>query len=85
MSRESAFGSAPDPRSATELPIGAGTLVPRTYVRYGRVMQWRCPTHGIIDSREDPPTCPFLLRRTIAGEAIAEPCGRPLEPIDDDD
>jgi hypothetical protein len=48
-------------------------------------MQWRCPTHGIVASRDDPPTCPFLLRRTIAGEAIAEPCGRPLEPIDDDD
>jgi hypothetical protein len=42
------------------------------------------PHTRIIDSRDDPPTCPFLLRRTIAGEAMAEPCGKPLEPVDDD-
>jgi hypothetical protein len=31
------------------------------------------------------PTCPVLLRRTIAGEAVAEPCGMGLELVDDED
>jgi hypothetical protein len=50
-------------------------------------MQWRCPTHGRVDVNDDEsdPRCPMLLRRTIAGEALAEPCGRPLEPVDADD
>jgi hypothetical protein len=46
----------------------------------------RCPTHGRVEV-DDPeaPTCPVLSLRTIAGEAIAEPCGMRLEPVDDDE
>ena len=45
---------------------------------------WVCPTHGRVEAEGPAPTCPMLLRRTIAGEAVAEPCGQPLEPIEED-
>jgi hypothetical protein len=48
-------------------------------------MHWRCPTHGRVEADESDPRCPRLLRRTIAGEAVAEPCGKPLDLVDDDD
>ncbi len=44
-------------------------------------VEYRCPTHGKVDP-EDPgvavPTCPMILRRTVDGDVVAEPCGLPL-------
>jgi hypothetical protein len=39
-------------------------------------IQWRCSTHGVIDTvldivNPDHPTCPILLRRSIAGKMEA--------------
>jgi hypothetical protein len=45
--------------------------------------QWRCPTHGVIDTlldiiNPDHPTCPILLRRSIAGKVETGECRQPL-------
>jgi hypothetical protein len=45
--------------------------------------QWRCSTHGVIDTvldiiNPDHPTCPILLRRSIAGKIGAGECRQPL-------
>jgi hypothetical protein len=44
-----------------------------------------CLIHGRVEVDGLEAGCPVRLRRTIAGEAIAEPCGARLEPVDDDD
>jgi hypothetical protein len=46
-------------------------------------VQWRCPTHGVIDTvldmvNPDHPTCPVLVHRGGAGESGAGECRRPL-------
>jgi hypothetical protein len=56
----------------------------RTNVRYRREM-WTCPTHGAVDVEGSEPTCPWTLRRTVAGEPVVEPCGKRLVWVDDDD
>jgi hypothetical protein len=40
-------------------------------------VEYRCPTHGKVEpegSYSAVPLCPVILRRTIAGEVVAEPC-----------
>jgi hypothetical protein len=43
-----------------------------------------CPLHGRVEVDDLESGCPVRLRRTIAGEAIAEPCGKRLEPVEDE-
>jgi hypothetical protein len=43
-----------------------------------------CP-HGRVEVDGLEADCSVLLRRTIAGEAVTEPCGMRLEPVDDED
>jgi hypothetical protein len=45
--------------------------------------QWRCPMQGVIDAvldiiNPDHPTCPVLLRRSIAGKTEVGECREPL-------
>ena len=47
-------------------------------------MTWRCEIHGNVEADGPAPTCPFVLRRTIAGEAMVGVCAQPLTFVDDD-
>jgi len=48
-------------------------------------MTWRCEMHGTVEAEGPAATYPFVLRRTIAGEAVVGVCGQPLTFLDDDD
>jgi hypothetical protein len=46
-------------------------------------VQWRCPTHGAIDTvldmvNPDHPTCPVLVHRSGPGGSGAGECRQPL-------
>jgi hypothetical protein len=45
-------------------------------------IEYHCPTHGKVEPGETDdtaiPTCPLMLRRTVDGVVVAEPCGQPL-------
>jgi hypothetical protein len=66
-----------------------GAVTPESWRRSMAEVQWRCPTHGVIDTvldiiNPDHPTCPVLLRRSIAGKVEAGECREPLtrEPVE---
>lgn len=41
--------------------------------------------HGPVEAEGDAPTCPMVIRRTVAGEAVVGTFDKAITPVDDDD
>jgi hypothetical protein len=52
------------------------------WVRWRAVeVEYHCPTHGKVEVKDESvavPTCPLMLRHSVDGEAVVEPCGQQL-------
>src|ERR1017187_9894097 len=80
---ESPVGKVAFPDVEASPGFSARSVAARRYGRRMTTVQWRCPTHGVIDTvldmvNPEHPTCPVLIHRSAPGESGAGECRQPL-------